>query len=376
MSSKSVVIKALYRDLIRLAGRFDKKRPAKSLIFRMSTGKKLKSPSTIYYSSLLDKILDKGAFFHPDRMDLQFKALVRSEFRKHSSVSHADRIGAGFAVLRKFSSIWSQFERTSYSRSNKKIPKEERFNVSLSSEIYNGVMLCAHPMIHGSMQRSVVLILEHTDKYSYGIILNKRTDHTVQSGILNLPEEMVNIFGNNIVFFGGNVRRLQCIHSDASCGGVSITNCSEPYFASLSLDKPIKKAKKSPIHAKNFHFFVGCCVWKAGALKKEIDEGTWLPVTGEPDKVLQHALTEPIPASYATQSTSNAPSNDGMSLYSDASRREYDSFEGQNETWCRVMRCLGRNTAHFAALSPALDASNIEPVTWMHGSDEEDDEIE
>jgi putative AlgH/UPF0301 family transcriptional regulator len=379
------VVKTLYCALLRLAMKFDKKRASKSMIYRpYVSDREFKSHSTQYFASIVDKILDKGTFYNPSRMDLSLKALVKSEFRKNSmKVESQVRINAAFAILRKFSSIWAQFEETTPITA-KRLSKEDRFKVSLTSDINKGVLLCAHPMVNGAMQRSVVLLLEHTTDYSYGIIVNKKSDHTLDSATLNLPEDILTAFGGNEVMYGGNIRRLQYLHPHANCGGDEIPGTSIPFFHSGNIAKAIKKTKKDVSLKDSFHFFVGCCIWKGGVLKREIDEGTWLLVKGESDVILKDAESSPIPDSYATKNHRIVPESKyfGDSLLSSDGKdgsvadRDYEAFEGQNETWCKVMRSIGRNTTHFASLSPAVDASNVEPVSWYYQDEdaEEDDD--
>ena len=370
--SNNRVVKSLYGSLLRLASKFDRKRPAKAMIFRPTNSEReFKSGSTLYFAAVIDKILGKSIFYHHSKMDMSFKALVRSEFRKSSlQVSPIDRINTAFAILRKFSSIWAQFEGTKSVA--KRLAKDAKYKITVTSDIRSGVLLCSHPMINGPMQRAVVLLLEHNDEYSYGIIINKKTDHTLATATRNLPDDVLAAFGDCAVSFGGNVRRLQFLHPYPDCGGTEVAGgCSIPYYHSGNISKAIEKVKEDANSRENVHFFVGSCLWSAGALQEEVNEGTWLPVNGPTDLILRNALDQPIPESYATRANKSAPST--ISDTFSGIDREYDSFEGQNEIWCKVLRSGGRNMAHFAALSPFLDVSSVEPAAWYY-DDEEDEE--
>jgi putative AlgH/UPF0301 family transcriptional regulator len=236
-------------------------------------------------------------------------------------------------------------------------------------------MLCAHPMVPGYMQRAIVLILEHSSKGSYGLIINKTTDHTVETSTLNLPTELMKVFSQNTVSFGGNIPRTQILHPFPHCGGKMIPGCSSlsPLydFAHGSIEKAIEIGSEGPETAKRFQFVVGCCVWKAGMLEQEIKDGTWIVVGGEVDQILAHARQEPVPDSYSVLRRSRRTG--ASTVPSFAPEVEHGIYEGPNETWSRVLWSLSRQTNHFAHLDPSLESSSVESIDW-HYSDEGDDE--
>lgn len=395
----SSVVKTLYAALLRLAISFDAKRASKALIYRHSTEQRsYKTPSTLYYSLIIDQILGKDILFYSSvRIDLSLKNIVKNEFR-NTTLNHiqfSDRITTGFAFLRKFSLLWSQYE-ASTGRPRKRLPKDEKFNVQFVNEIKNGVMLCAHPMIPGYMQRALVLILEHNpEKGSYGLIINKKTDHDVESSTLNMPPELLQVFQKNVVYFGGNIPRCQILHPFRECGGKEIPGSSSPLydFSNGSIEKSIEIAKKSSKVAEQFQFFVGCCVWKPGMLEEEVKEGTWMTISGEVDKILQHVAKEPISDSYAVLKRSKEAAGQGageeLGLLVSAEGEEEakkaadvvpgqpqkDIYEGANETWSRVLWSLSRQTNHFGHLDPNLDSSVVDSIDW-HYSDEIEEEEE
>ena len=370
--------KSLYGSLLRLAAKFDKNRPAKFMIYRpVISDKDFQSSSTLYFAAIVDKILKKSTFYPPSNIDMSFKELVRSEFRESSiKLSHIDRINTAFAVLRKFSTIWAQFESTTLSSSVKKNDKDDKFSIASTSGIQRGVMLCAHPMVSGPMQRAVVLLLEHNDEYSYGIIINKKTDHTLATATRNLPDDILAAFGDCAVSFGGNVRRLQFLHPYPDCGGTEVAGgCSAPYFYSGNISKVLSKVKEDASSRDSFHFFVGTCLWRAGELREEVQEGYWLPVKGPADRVLQYSLDESKQEAYRIRcdmstDRSFAAAFEGVDRKSDG----LNTFEGPNDTWRKVLLSAGRKLAQLAVLSPFVDISNVEPVTWHYDEEEADDE--
>lgn len=385
------VIRTLYAALYRLAGKFDQKRASKALIYRLTPvndRRYYKSPSTFYYSSVVDQILGSAMFYHPTRIDNSLKSFLRSEFRKvMSDISTSDRITAGFAFLRKFSSLWVQYEN-SVGKPRKRISKDEKFRVKFCNKLSTGVMLCAHPMVPGYMQRAIVLVLEHNEHGSYGIIINKKTDHNVDTSTLNMPKELLQLFGKNSVFFGGNLPRCQILHPFQECGGKTIPGCSTPLydFSNGSIQKALEIASQSSENIEKFYYFIGCCVWKPGMLEQEVRDGTWLVVEGEVDKVIAHAYREPIPEAYTVYKRSkdeiqeNILKNiEGEIIKTpDTESHKKDIYEGENETWSRVLWSLCRQTNHYAHLDPLLDSSVVDSIDWHYSdeveSDNDDDE--
>lgn len=394
MSPNSSVIRTLYAAIYRLAVKFDQKRASKALLYRLTPSadrRYYKTSSTFYYSTILDQILGSQMFYSPNRIDNSFKSFVRSEFRRVTpEISAADRITAGFAFLRKFSTLWVQYENST-GRPRKRISKDEKFVIQYCNKLSSGVMLCAHPMVPGYMQRAIVLLLEHNEHGSYGIIINKKTDHNVDTSTLNMPKELLKYFGKNSVFFGGNLPRCQILHPFKECGGKLIPGCSTPWydFSNGSIQKALEIAAESPENIEKFYYFIGCCVWKPGMLEQEVADGTWIVVEGEVDKVITHAYQEPIPDTYAVlKRTKNEiqenilKSIDGEIIKTPATELHgKDIYEGGNETWSRVLWSLSRQTNHYAHLDPLLDSSVVDSIDWHYsdeidGDDEEDDSDE
>ena len=76
------------------------------------------------------------------------------------------------------------FDRTSSQISS------EITSVKLASTIEPGTILISHPLVYGVLHRSVILVVESNDKGSYGLIINKFTDNTVNDSVRNLPDKV------------------------------------------------------------------------------------------------------------------------------------------------------------------------------------------
>jgi putative AlgH/UPF0301 family transcriptional regulator len=71
----------------------------------------------------------------------------------------------------------------------------------------------------------VILLLEHNEQGSYGVVINRMTDHTLETAVKNLPAGLIKSFQKNDVFFGGMVRRVLYLHDQSNCDGNLIPFC-------------------------------------------------------------------------------------------------------------------------------------------------------
>lgn len=332
---KNRVTRSLYRSLIKIARNFDNAPAAKTLLYRTDLYNMNKSPAANYYTNILGKLFEKDSFLlKPKDDNISFVELIREESRAiNAETSSSDKLDAGFAAMRKLSSLWSIYnnKEDDDELDSDEITPEILLNsdVSLSASLASGVLLLAHPMLQGPLHRSVILLLEHNSKGSYGVVINNMTGHSVKSSIKNLPENIINTFGYNSVSFGGMVRRLTYLHDVPQVGGISIPTCKRPLFAGGEVSKALafvkeEKAKEKaaavaaindPLNstsidstsgesgrvtvktinpaAERFRFFVGCCLWEGGNLEKELKSGYWIPTHSEPDTVLDLAMLTP-----------------------------------------------------------------------------------
>ena len=361
--AKNRVTRSLYRSLIKVARNFDSIPACKSLLYRTEIYHNHSSPAAKYYTNLLNRLFDKDSFLLKPKDDsISLVNLVREETRAlKDDIATPDRLEAGFAALRKLSSLWSVYsnrdedeeddeddddddeeDSSSGDFSSAALDELEAYSllkseVTLSTALASGVLLVAHPMLQGPLHRSVILLLEHNSKGSYGVVINHRTGLSVDSSVMNLPDNVLNVFGNNSVAFGGMVRRLTYLHDVPQVGGISIPTCKKPLFAGGEIAKAMMFVKEARNAAKaaaaaaaavpstnddesvtddvvrispegstngytatetvievdaaeRFRFFVGCCLWEGGNLEKELASGYWIPTHSEPDVVLDLAM--------------------------------------------------------------------------------------
>ncbi len=150
-------------------------------------------------------------------------------------------------------------------------------------KIVPGVVLMAHPMLQGQLGRSLILILESSPAGVYGLVVNKPCFDTLRRTVHNLPDNLLSAFGSNAVFFGGLVRRLQYLHSDASSDGQPVPFSKFPFFAGGRVADAYASVKENPLNRVNYSFYAGCCTWTERELETELRRGMWTPLRTQPD---------------------------------------------------------------------------------------------
>ena len=329
--AKNRVARSLYRSLLKIARNFEETPACKVLLYRTDLYNTNKSAAAKYYTNVLSDLFEKDSYlYQPKGGSKSLVEIIRVESRTVSDkISNAERLDAGFAALRKLSSLWSIYNtQESDDEGDSNNPgDEEHFSaleseVSLAPALSSGVLLLAHPMLQGPLHRSVILLLEHNSKGSYGVVINHRTGHSIRSSVKNLPENILETFGHRSVAFGGMVRRLTYLHDVPQVGGISIPTCKQPLYAGGEILKAltfVKEARAAAIATsasnadsdnvsssdcyedslendptERFTFFVGCCLWEGGNLEKELASGYWIPTYSRPDIVLDLAMTPAV----------------------------------------------------------------------------------
>ncbi len=284
-----VVVRSLLRCLLRIAGKFDRKPEAKLVLYRKTSSPSYLTAKEAYYQSIIRRIFGEDSisyFLSPKQAEtISLQKIVMSEFRREGEdlPSANDRVDIAFSIVKKYSAIWSAFcdlqakdeSSTSHEHganfttttaattesatadsvtSSKKshdepyseheldiLKKLEHLEVKeVSSAIEPGMLLLAHPMVHGELRKTVILVLEHSAVGSYGVVINLPTDVTLAAGVKNLPTELAKLLGHTPLMKGGLVRRLQCIHPIPDCGGSPIPYSEGLAFSGADASKLIE----------------------------------------------------------------------------------------------------------------------------------------
>jgi len=137
-----------------------------------------------------------------------------------------------------------------------------------------GILLIADPFLKDpNFKRTVVFLCEHQDEGSFGFVLNRTYDHTL--------DELINDADGikTPVFYGGPVQ-LDTIHflhqyPDKIPGSFKVM---DGVYWGGDFEKVISLLKAGEIETSKIRFFIGYSGWTEGQLKDEVKEKSWLTV--------------------------------------------------------------------------------------------------
>ena len=137
-----------------------------------------------------------------------------------------------------------------------------------------GILLIADPILKDpNFLRTVVFLCEHKDEGSFGFVLNRQYENT-------LDELIPDLEGYKLpVYYGGPVQ-LDSIHflhqyPDKIPGGQEVI---KGVYWGGDFDAVVDLIKKSSVNADKIRFFIGYSGWSEGQLTTEMTEKTWLTV--------------------------------------------------------------------------------------------------
>lgn len=150
-----------------------------------------------------------------------------------------------------------------------------------------GRILIAEPFLMGNyFNRSVVLLVAHSDKGAVGFILNKRVDFPIHEIFPDFPEFDAQ------VYLGGPVSTdsIYFIHKLGDKLPGSIQVLENLYWGGdfVELKRQIKVGLLQP---SDIRFFLGYSGWDSGQLEQELKEDSWL-VTDVDENVVMNELNQ------------------------------------------------------------------------------------
>ena len=380
--SEVKVARKLYRSLLLLAKNFDEAPSSKALLYRTATASVKKSATSQYYNDLLDRFLQKDShLYRPvgETSARSITSIVKDEFReKEAKIAMSSRIDTGFALLRKLTVIWKFFvevdaesivddlESSEGPRLDACPASMKNLEVSFATKITAGTIILAHPMLQGPLHRSVILILNHSDKGSYGLVINRVTDKDVKSAVKNLPEGIVDTFGRNPVSFGGMLRRVQYIHDVHGVGGTRIPGCSrQTLYAGGKIAEVLNAVKSGRVDVSRFKFFAGCCLWETGELENETAAGLWIPVNAAPDAVLALMSSGSFSESSAAGSVGQNAKVAQALTHDTASKARVGGEEPTRQSvWRGILQSLGEPFSSMSSVPNWVQVSTVESLDW------------
>ncbi len=155
------------------------------------------------------------------------------------------------------------------------------------------LLLAAPPLVDPNFDRTVVLVLEHGEDGSLGLILNRPTEEEVGD---MLPSWRHFVSGQPVLFDGGPVEE------EAIIGLAWVREVPEEGFASLDEGLGTLDLSEDPEHLASrlddLRLFRGYAGWSPGQLEDELDANAWIvvdadrsdPFTPAPDTLWRDVL--------------------------------------------------------------------------------------
>ena len=153
----------------------------------------------------------------------------------------------------------------------------------MSAGSLTGKLLVATPVIgDGTFERSVVLLLEHSDEGAFGLVLNQPTSLDLLDP---LPQWYALAAHPSVVFVGGPVEQERAIALARADGAVAIDGWSPVLGRIGTLDLTLAPDEVGP-GLEEIRVFAGYAGWQAGQLEGEIGVEAWFVVDPWPEDLL------------------------------------------------------------------------------------------
>jgi putative transcriptional regulator len=152
-----------------------------------------------------------------------------------------------------------------------------------------GILLIADPFLKDpNFMRTVVFLCEHQEEGSFGFVLNRSYDYTLNELVSGLEDLKIP------VFYGGPVQ-IDTIHflhqyPDLIPGGFEIT---DGIYWGGDFETAISLIRNNEIDLHRIRFYIGYSGWGSGQLNDELKEKTWLTVQAN-RKIIFHKQTDEI----------------------------------------------------------------------------------
>ncbi|MHA2790201.1 YqgE/AlgH family protein [Corynebacterium sp. S7] len=160
------------------------------------------------------------------------------------------------------------------------------FNALEKEDPSPGMLLVAAPgMMSPEFARSVVLIIEHSEAYTFGVMLTQRSDIAVYNV---LPEWLPAVAKPQAFYVGGPVAPQSAVGVGVTKPDVVIDE--HPEFTRLAnrLVHVDLRAKPHEVveYLDGMRIFAGYSEWAPGQLDSEIDRGDWYVAPALPGDVV------------------------------------------------------------------------------------------
>lgn len=152
----------------------------------------------------------------------------------------------------------------------------------------NGVLLIADPFLKDpNFLRTVVFLCEHKEEGSFGFVLNRQFENT-------LDELIPELDGHHLpVYYGGPVENntIHFLHQypNEIPGGKEVLR---GIYWGGDFEAVVNMIKNDEVNPSKIRFYIGYSGWSTGQLDLEMTEKTWLTVKATRKLVFHHKHDE------------------------------------------------------------------------------------
>ena len=151
-----------------------------------------------------------------------------------------------------------------------------------------GILLIADPFLKDpNFLRTVVFLCEHREEGSFGFLLNRQYENTLDELIPELEEYKLP------VFYGGPVQQdtIHFLHQypEEVPGGIEVL---KGVFWGGDFDKLVEMIKRGSADTQKIRFYIGYSGWSNGQLTDEMKEKSWLTVKATRKLIFHHNYEE------------------------------------------------------------------------------------
>ena len=152
-----------------------------------------------------------------------------------------------------------------------------------------GILLISDPFLKDpNFMRTVVFLCEHKEEGSFGFVLNRKYENTLDELIPELEDVKIP------VYYGGPVQTdtIHFLHQypDEIPGGIEVI---KGVYWGGDFELLINLVKKNSVDTDKIRFFIGYSGWGIGQLIDELNEKSWLTVKAV-RKIIFHKNHEEI----------------------------------------------------------------------------------
>ena len=151
-----------------------------------------------------------------------------------------------------------------------------------------GILLIADPFLKDpNFLRTVIFLCEHQEQGSFGFVLNRKYENT-------LDELIPELEGRPLPLFYGGPVQIDTIHflhqyPDEIPGGLEVM---KGVFWGGDFEKVVSMIKNDKIDQTKIRFYIGYSGWAGGQLEDELKEKSWLPATADLNLVFHKKADE------------------------------------------------------------------------------------